>query len=150
MSTTKEKSTDIIETMAEWFDKFPALPKNWREVLVKIAPILSLIFGIIGIIACIGGLGILSPAPLAFFGGAAGIASYGTGILAVLIYLIGYVLLLAAYPGLRARKYKGWKLLFWNGIVNLIGGLVSLSILSAIIGALIGFYLIFQIRSYYK
>jgi hypothetical protein len=137
MSTTKEKSTDIIETMAEWFDKFPPLPKNWKDVIVKIAPILCLIAGIIGIIAAI-------------LGGAAGFASYGTGILGVLIYLVGSVLYLLAYPGLRARKYKGWKLLFWSGVVNLIGGLVSLAILSAIIGALIGFYLIFQIRSYYK
>jgi hypothetical protein len=150
MSTTT-KSGDIIGTMAEWFEKFPPLPKNWRDTLARIAPILSLIFGVLGIIVAIGGLGVLSAtSPLAFLGGAQSVSTYGTGILATLIYLVGSILLLASYPGLKARKYKGWTLLFWSEVVNLIGGLVSLAILSAIIGALIGFYLIFQIRSYYK
>lgn len=151
MSTTKSKTTDIIETMDDWFSKFPALPKQWRDVLAKIASPLALIFGILGIIIAIGGLGVLGPlSQFALFGGAGGIASYGTGILGIIIYLIGSILLLAAYPGLRAKKSKGWNLLFWSEMVNLIGGLVSLAILSAIVGALIGFYLIFQIRSYYK
>jgi hypothetical protein len=149
MSTTK--STDVITITAEWFDKVPPLPKNWRDTLARIAPILSLIFGILGIIVAISGLGLLTAtSPLAFLGGAQSVSSYGTGILATLIYLVGSILLLAAYPGLKARKYKGWTLLFWSEVANLVGGLVSLAILSAIIGALIGFYLIFQIRSYYK
>ena len=149
MSTTN--STDIIGTMGQWFDKFPQLPKNWRDTLARIAPILSLIFGILGIIVAISGLGLLTAtSPLAFLGGAQSVSSYGTGIISVVIYLVGSILLLAAYPGLKARQYKGWKLLFWSEVANLVGGIVSLAILSAIIGALIGFYIIFQIRSYYK
>src|SRR5258708_13448532 len=149
MSTTK--STDIIETMGQWFDKFPPLPKTWRDTLARIAPILSLIFGILGIIVAIGGLGVLTAtSPLAFLGGASSVSSYGTGILSVLIYLVGSILLLASYPGLKPKNYKGLTLLFWIELANLIGGLVSLAILSTIVGALIGFYLIFQIRSYYK
>ena len=149
MSTTK--STDVIATMGEWYEKVPPLPKNWQDTLARIAPILSLIFGILGIIVAIGGLGVLTAtSPLAFLGGAQTVSSYGTGIVATLIYLVGSILLLASYPGLKARKYKGWTLLFWSEAVNLVGGLVSLAIVSAIIGALIGFYLIFQIRSYYK
>lgn len=150
MSTTK-KSMDVIAMMGEWFEKAPPLPKNWRDTLARIAPILSLIFGILGIIVAISGLGVLTAlSPFAVMGGVQGASSYGTGILATLIYLVGSILLLASYPGLKARKYKGWTLLFWSEAVNLIGGLVSLAIVSAIIGALIGFYLIFQIRSYYK
>src|SRR5258708_6457517 len=120
MSTTK--STDIVETMGGWFAKFPPLPKNWCDTLVKIAPILSLIFGILGIIVAISGLGLLTAtSPLAFLGGAQSVSSYGTGIFSVLIYLVGSVLLLAAYPGLKAGKHKGWKLLFWSEAVNLVG-----------------------------
>ncbi len=146
MSTNK--SADIIDTMGEWFDKFPAMPKNGREVLVKIAPVISLIFGILGILVGISGLGILTVfSPFAFLGGYGG---YGTGFVVALIYLVGSALLLMSYPGLKAHKYKGWKLLFWSEVVSLIGGLVSMAIISAIIGALIGFYLIYQIRSYYK
>jgi hypothetical protein len=146
MSTNK--SADFIDTMGEWFDKFPAIPKNGREVLVKIAPIISLVFGILGILIGISGLGILTIfSPVAFLGGATG---YGAGFLSALIYLVSSVVLLISYPGLKAHKYKGWKLLFWSQAIDLVGGLVSMAIISAIIGALIGFYLIYQIRSYYK
>ena len=146
-----KSSKDFIETMAEWFDKAPQLPKNWRETLVKITPWLALIFGILGILVGVSGLGVLTVfSPLAVFGGAQGIASYGSGFLAAVIYLIGSILLLAAYPGTKAHKKSGWNLLFWSEAVNFVGGIVSMAIVSAIIGALIGFYLIFQIRSYYK
>lgn len=149
MSTNTNKSNDIIKTMEEWFAKFPAIPKNGRDVLAKIAPWLALIFGILGILVGISGLGIFTMlSPFAYMGGAG--AMYGTGFLSALIYLVGSILLLASYPGLKARKYNGWKLLFWSEAVNLVGGLVSLAIVSAVIGALIGFYLLFQIRSYYK
>ena len=148
MSTTSSK--DFIDTMGEWFDKFPPLPKNWRDTLARIAPILALIFGILGILVAIGGLGTLTfLSPLAVMGGAGGIV--GAGIISTLIYLVASVLLLAAYPGLKAKKYSGWKLLFWSEAINLVGGVIGLhTIVSAVIGALIGFYILFQIRSYFK
>ncbi len=146
MSTTK--SNDFIDTMAEWFAKFPELPKTWPQTLVKITPMLAIIFGILGILVGISGLGVLTAfSPIAYLGGVSG---YGTGYVSALIYLLASVLLLMAYPGTKARKYSGWKLLFWSEVASLIGGLISMSIISAIIGALIGFYLLFQIRSYYK
>lgn len=149
--STATSSKDFIETMAEWFDKAPQLPKNWREVLVKITPVLALIFGLLGILVGISGLGALTVfSPLAALGGVSGMSSYGTGFITAIIYLLGSILLLAAYPGTKAHKKSGWNLLFWSEAVNFVGGIVSLSIVSAIIGALIGFYLIFQIRSYYK
>lgn len=149
--STKAK-TDVIEMMGEWYEKVPALPKRWQEKIVKIIPILSLIFGILGIILAIGGLGAFTlTAPVAFLGGAEGVASYGNGFLMTLIYLVGWALMLAAYPGLKAKKGNGWNLLFWSEVVFLIGGLISISgIFSAIIGALIAFYFLYQIRSYYK
>lgn len=147
MSTTK--TTDIIDTMGQWFAKFPVLPTNIREVLVKITPWLSLIFGILGILVGISGLGVLTfLSPLAMLGG---VSSYGTGIIATIIYLIGSVALLAAYPGTKAKKYAGWQFLFWSEAINLVGGLIGMhGIVSALIGALVGFYLLFQIKSYYK
>ncbi|HSX09033.1 MAG TPA: hypothetical protein VLF93_02695 [Candidatus Saccharimonadales bacterium] len=150
MSTT-HKSNDIVSTMAEWFDKFPQLPKNGRDTLAKIAPWIALIFGILGVLVGISGLGVLTfLAPLSFLGGASEAANYGSGIIVTLIYLVGSVLLLASYPGLKARKYSGWNLLFWSEVVHLVGGLIALSFVSTIIWALIAFYLLFQIRSYFK
>ncbi len=150
MSTTT-KSTDIIATLGEWFDKFPPLPKNWRDNLARIAPVLSLVLGIILIIFTV--LGILSLSalsPLAYLGGAQSVGAIGSGILAEIIFLVSGILLAAAYPGLKAQKYKGWTLVFWSVVARVVGILVSFNIIGAIISALIGFYLIFQIRSYFK
>ena len=147
MSTTN-KSNDVIGTMGEWFDKFPPLPKGGRDTLARIAPILSLIFGILGILVGISGLGLLTVlSPFAYM---AGVPNYGTGVIAALIYLVASVILLMSYPGLNAKKYKGWKLLFWSEAVSFIGGLVSMAFISTIIWGIIAFYLIFQIRSYFK
>lgn len=148
----KDAKNDLVETIGEWFEKFPAIPKKGREVLVKFVPIIAVVFGILGIITSIGGLGLLTAtSPLAVLGGADSVSSYGTGFVSVLIYLVSSVMLLAAFPGLKARKVTGWNLLFWSEIVSFVGGIVSLtSILSALISIIIGLYLVFQIRSYYK
>jgi len=149
---SKSPSHDFIDTMEQWFSKFPALPKNATEILVKIMPYIALIFGILGIAGAIGGLGILTAtSPLSFLGGSSTVSAYGTGIISSVIYLAASVLLLAAFPGIKAKKVQGWKLLFWSEAVSLVGGVVGLtSLLSVVIGALIGFYILFQIKSYYK
>jgi hypothetical protein len=146
----KKTMDDIIKTMEEWFAKFPALPKNARDTLANIAPIIALIFGILGIIVALGGIGtMITTLPLGVLAGIS--RTYGTGILDSLFYLASSALLLSAYTGLKAKKIAGWNLLFWSEVVGLIGGVVSYSgIVSAIIGALIGFYILFQIKSYYK
>src|SRR5271155_228785 len=105
MSTNNTNTNDFINTVGDWFAKFPPLPKTWCETLVKITPVLALIFGILGILVAIGGLGIFTVfSPVAFLGGA---QEVGFGFLSALIYLVGSVLLLAAYPGTNAKKYKG-------------------------------------------
>lgn len=137
--------------MEDFFKKAPALPANAREGLVKITPWLALIFGVLGILGALGGIGLLTVfSPLAVFSGADGVASYGGGVIAAWIWLASSALLLAAYPGTKARKYSGWNLLFWYEVLNVVGSLVAGSFVSAIIGGLIGFYLLFQIKSYYK
>lgn len=62
----ESQKQDYIKMLADFFQKLPHLPESAREVLVKIAPIISLVFGILGIIA---GLGILGISPLALLGG---------------------------------------------------------------------------------
>lgn len=145
----KQSSTDkVISTAEEWFTKLPALPKDARALIVKITPWVALIFGILGIIGGVGALGILGGAsPFVIAGG--GMQSLGGGMLAVIIGIISSVLLLAAFPGTRAHKEKGWKLLFWSEAVSTVGALLAISLFGVLI-ALIGFYLIFQIKSYYK
>jgi hypothetical protein len=141
-------SNDIVKKLEQWYSPAPSLPQNVKELLVKYMPIIALIFGIIGILLSLAGIAALTAlTPLAVV---TGVHGYGGGILAAIFWLASSILLLAAYSGTKARKMSGWNMLFLSEIVSLIGLLVSLSILQAIISALIGFYLLYQIKSYYK
>lgn len=151
MAKKTSKEQGLLEMLEQFFSNAPALPKNAKETLVKITPILALIFGILGVLGGIGGLGILTIAsPFMMFGGVEGASVYGGGFIAALLWLVSSIILLAAFPGTTARKQNGWNMLFWSEVVSIAGSLVSLSFISGIIGGLIGFYLLFQIKSFYK
>src|SRR3990167_6912047 len=113
------KGADVVGMMENFFKKAPNLPENIREVLVKIAPILSLVFGILGII---GGLAAVGLSPVAVFGGLnAGAFVLVSGLLA----LVSSVLLLVAYPALNKRLSKGWTFLFWSEVISFISVLLG-------------------------
>ncbi|RJQ36942.1 hypothetical protein C4559_04395 [Candidatus Microgenomates bacterium] len=144
----KDTSVNIIGTFEQFFVKAPALPANAKEIIVKITPILSLVFGVLGILASLGGLGLLTAfSPVAAVGG---VPSYGLGFVSAILWLLGAVLLLLAFTGTKARKISGWNFLFWSELVNVAGSFISMSFISGIIGGLITFYILFQIKSYYK
>ncbi len=145
------KQKNWQEMMQDWFDKLPSLPKGFRDVLVQIAPWIALLFGILGVLVGLGGLGILSVlSPMMLIGNG---ASATTGsFVSVVLSLISSVLLLIAFPGLHARKNQGWTMLFWSQWAALLSSLVVGvgALFGGLIGAVIGFYLLFQIKSYYK
>lgn len=135
--------------LEQFFAKAPHMPENARMTLVKISPWIAIIFGILGVLGGVAGLiTLMTTAPFAAGMGYPG--GVGVGLIAVLFWIAYSVLLLAAYPGLKARKAKGWTLLFWSQFVSIVGSVVELQLISAIIGALIGFYLLFEIKSHYK
>lgn len=146
----KSSTVTMIDTVGEWYAKLPNLPKNIQEVLVKIAPWAALIFGILGVLAGIVGLGVLTVfAPFAMLGGAQGVKVAGAGIWAAVMLLLSSGLMLAAFPSLRKGKAAGWNLLFWSETVTIVSSVLAFS-LSGILFDLIGFYILFQIRTYFK
>jgi hypothetical protein len=143
MAESKKQSKDLIKVLDDAFGQLPKLPKSVNEVLVNIAPWLSLIFGILGIV---GGLSAIGISPIAMFGGVdASFMVLATGIGAI----ISSILMLMAFPKLKKRAYKGWELLFWSEVVSAVLAVLSISV-GSVLGILIGFYLLFQIKSYYK
>jgi len=137
----------VIKSLDDIFKKFPPLPANARETLFKIAPYLALIFGILGILAALSGLGLLTAfAPLAVMGGTKG---YGIAYVSAIGLAISSVMMLIAYPGLKAGKIGGWNLLFYSEIVNIVASVLSISI-GSMITAVIAFYILFQIKAKYK
>jgi hypothetical protein len=137
----------LIDTAGEWFEKLPSLPKDAKELLVKITPWVALIFGVLGVLRGIAGLGILTVfSPLAMMGG---VKVVGLGFISPLLWLISSALLLAAFPGANKRKTQGWNFLVYSEAVSLITNILAVS-LSGVIFTLVAFYLIYQIRSYYR
>jgi hypothetical protein len=58
--------------------------------------------------------------------------------------------MIAALPGLFARKISGWNLSFYSVVANLVYGLFTGAILSGLLGALVSLYILFQIKALYK
>jgi len=149
MATQKVNMDQYMKMMEDWFSKLPSLPKSATDVLVKIAPWLSLIFGILGVLGALAATGFLAAlSPLVMLGGGFGVAV--GGVVGGLLALVSSVLMIMAFPGLRDRKMAGWKWSFYSELVSVVASLISLNLVGAVIGALIGFYILFQIKSYYK
>ncbi len=147
-SSHKKQSTDWMVVMEETFLKLPSLPKNAKQTLVTITPWIALIFGILGLVGGLAGFGVLTVfSPLvamntSFVGAAGSLIGSGLGVLAS-------ILLLLAFPATKNHSMKGWNLLFWSEACSTIAAVVGFT-LSGIIVAAIGFYLLFQIKPYYK
>ncbi len=138
-----------IKMMEEWFSKLPVLPVNIKEVLVKIAPWFALIFGILGVLGSIAATGLVAAlSPVVLVGG--GVGAVTGGIVGMVLALVASVFTLMAYPGLKNRKVAGWNWSFYSQLVSVVSSVVALNLVGAVVGALIGFYLLFQIKSYYK
>lgn len=145
---TKNKSVkDIINMMEEWFSKLPSLPKNSKEAIVNITPWIAIIFGILGVFSGLTGLGALGVgSSLMMMGGYYHPGGYFIG---GIVSLVSSILLLISFPGVKANKMQGWNLLFYSQAVGAISSLLTVSLMGLIFSG-IGFYLLFQIKSYYK
>jgi hypothetical protein len=121
------------------------IPDAGREWIVKFGPWITLVLIILTLpfVLALLGLG----AFLAPFGGVVYAAGFG---LAAIFILVCFGLMIFALPGLFARKMSGWSLMFYAQIASLVGSLAGGSIVSGLIGALISFYILFQVRGLYK
>lgn len=144
------KQTDgLVSNLEGVFKSLPHLPENIREMLVKVAPWLALIFGVLGLFVGVGAMGF---SPFAMFGGVrTGMMVFLSGV----ITLASSVLMLLAYPKLVKRSYNGWVFLFWAELMNAIYALLSAlsgsgGFVGTILGVLIGLYLLFEVKRYYK
>jgi hypothetical protein len=158
----------LEQALLPFFKGLPALPENGRKTLVKIWPILALVFGIIQLwsayslwnlghtanqlvnyvneMSIAAGNGMVTP-QLGFF--------YYLGL--VVMIAGGIILLMAAKP-LSERTKFGWDLLLLGSALNLAYGIVMLfdtyyggfgNLLSTVIASGIAFYLLFQVRDHY-
>ncbi len=128
--------------------KAPAIPANFKEVIVKFAPWVTLIILILTLplVLAVFGLGALL-APLSFMGGMTAGTNY---ILTLVLSGIQLVLEAMAIPGLFKRTKGAWNLVFYAALVGGIQNLVTFNLGGLLIGTLLSLYILFQVREYYK
>jgi hypothetical protein len=123
------------------------LPENAKEWIVKASPWITLIIILIVMPAVLIALGITAAfVPWGGYG-----YYYGAWFAYAWIFLLVTVgLEVLALPGLFARKMSGWRMLFYARIVALVYDLLTYNVVGGLIGALISFYVLFQIRTMYR
>ncbi len=138
-----ETNTLLLEAELEpiFTKQLPAFPENIKDLFVKIAPFLAIIgvvFGILGV----GITAVLSP--FAWFTGS---IVYGLGMVFLLVMVVLEGL---AIPCLFNQKKDGWKYMYYAQFVSVIYNLCMGHWLSGLIGAFIGFWILFQIKEKYS
>lgn len=138
---------DIIGFLDYYFvRKAPfQLPEQVREAIVKWGPWIAVILLALALPAVLFLLGIGTA--LVPFGGYYYAGGFG---LAAIFLIVHVVLLIAALPGLFARKMSAWRLMFYAEVVTFVQLLLVYAIVAAVIRALIAFYILFQIRTKYS
>jgi len=129
-----------------------SIPENWKELIVQFAPYLTILGIVVSVPAVLAvlGLGALV-SPFSAFLGPSYAFSYGFNYLLSMIVL-GVVIVLEAMavPGLFKRQEKAWRLLFYSSLVSVLSGILGRDLIGTIIGALLSWYILFQVKEYYK
>jgi hypothetical protein len=140
---------DLEKKLEKFFNgKFPSLPEKAKEVIVKFGPYLMIVTLLITIPATLALIGFGAVAtPFALVGNFQNEAGL---ILSIVFGIIIIVLQILALPALFNRRMKGWKILFYASLINVVFNLLSLNLINLIINAGISWYILFQVKSYYK
>ena len=143
-----EQQLPLEKELRDLFAKFPPFPDSLVELLVTLAPwgaLLGAIFGILGFLSLVGVGSFVSIASV-------GVGAYGS-LWKMWVNIIGLgiaaVIYLLAFSPLRARKKRGWDLMYYAFLLNMAISLITFNIFALIIGFLIGGWILFQVRPKY-
>lgn len=131
--------TQIEDTLDLYFGKkAPPMPENIKELIVKYSPYLIILAIVLTFPSLLLAFGLRS------FGAVYNFSLWG------LLGLTALVIQAIAIPGLLKRTKESWMLMFYASLISLISSLLSFNLGSLIIGGIFSFYILFQIKSYYK
>jgi len=158
MSDTKAPNTtgvlNQLETMLEEYlgKKAPAMPENIKDILVSFAPYLAIIGIVIALPSLLAVLGVGAfLSPFSAFMGTSYMLSYGFGYYVGIVgIIISAVFDALAIQGLFKRSMGAWRLMYYSALVSFVTSVLQGGFVGAIIGGLIGMYILFQVKSKYK
>lgn len=147
---TSKKALGYANTVGGWYKSFPEMPKGLTEFCVKLAPYLAIISAIISLFFA----PIVALISIAFITTkTSSVIFFSTLILSVLFFLSG-IILFPAYSLLKKRAQNGWLLLFWAEAVMALETVIRIIFgqtkIVSLFGTALVFYILFQMRSYYK
>jgi len=163
-----EKLQPIEKKLEDLFKDLPHFPVSTKEMLANWLKYLVLIGGVFQLLAAWGlytwGRDIDKIANVVnSYSSAFGVASSVQKLsifywISLIILLVDAVILLMAYKGVAAKQKDGWNLVFLSSLLNLVYGLFTLfndrggvsSLISALIGSFVSFYLLFEVRDMFK
>ena len=139
-----------LEKLADEYlvKKAPALPNGVKEAIVKFGPWISLILMVMSAPLILGFLGIGTfMMPFSYLGG----LRIGMGYTVSMVFTaIIIVMELIALPGLFKRAKAGWTMMYYATLVGAVQNAVAYNWGALVIGTLLGLYVLFQVKSYYK
>ena len=125
-----------------------SIPENSKELIVKYAPYLK-ILGIVGSVSEILFGALVSPST-AFLGPRYALSYSFNYVLLMVTLAVVLVLEAMAVPGLFKRQEKAWRFLFYASLVNVVYKFLGGDWVRIIIGTLISWYVLFQVKEYYR
>lgn len=140
------------------------IPENGKKAIVQYLPIISLVFGIISLLAALGLWNATRRVNDLYYnlnnlGISTGLHHYNFLYYTALVALVVQaIIMLVAYKPLKDKLKKGWDLLLLGVVLSLVFGILYLStdtggigdFIGTIIGTIVGLYILAQIRSHYK
>jgi hypothetical protein len=121
------------------------IPDNAREWIVKFGPWITVVLLILLLPLLLVALGI--GAVFMPFGGVGYAAGFG---IMTIVLIVELGLMIAALPGLFARKMAGWTLLFYSQLVGIVYNVFTGNVVGGLLMGLIGLYILFQVRTKYQ
>jgi len=160
----------LEDTIEGWLKSFPHLPANWRKWLaenvwwlVLIGVILSAIGTLIIVMAVITAMAWVGTATTYLAANGVNVVQSYTGlwyvasIISAVLLVVTIIIEAMAISPLKVLNRKGWDLMFIAYLIGIVSSVISavlqmelFNLIGAAIGAVIGAYFLFEIRSYFK
>lgn len=158
MKTATTNPTPDVKTMFEKLEttldlyfakKAPAMPESLKEAFVKYGPYITLILMIMALPVLLAIFGLSAVVmPFAYLGGLNNGFNFSVGTMFSVAILIMQAI---ALPALFKRQMSGWKMLYYVALVQVAQNLFNgFNLVNLVFDAVISFYILFQIKSYYK